>query len=90
MLKTEIYRIATRKIVLTALAAALLITGYYSLFALWSEGVIDGKDIYLGKAAIIKDKEIAAQFEGPLTEETVRAIWDKYGAPVNYGGGGQI
>lgn len=88
MFRTEMYRIFSRKVFLTALAAALFITAYYSFFAVWDEGVIDGKDVYLGRAAVLKDKEIAAQFEGPLTEETVRAIWDKYGAPVNYGGRG--
>ena len=88
MFRTEMYRIFSRKVFLTALAAALIITAYYSFFAVWDEGVIDGRDVYLGRAAVLKDKEIAAQFEGPLTEETVRAIWDKYGAPVNYGGRG--
>ena len=88
MFKTEIYRIISRKVFLTALFAALLVTVYYSFFALWDEGVIDGENVYLREDAVIRDKEIAAEFAGPLTEETVRAIWDKYGAPVNYGARG--
>ena len=85
MLKTEIYRIFSRKTTWAAMLAAILTVIYYSLGnTIWGEGVIDNGGIYRGKEAVLRDREIAAAFTGPLTEKTVRAIWEKYGPPVNY------
>ncbi|WP_276951613.1 hypothetical protein [Acetatifactor muris] len=85
MIKTEIYRIISRKTALAAMLVTTLTVIYFSLGnTLWGEGVIDGGIIYHGEAAVARDKEITAAFTGPLTEDTVRAIWEKYGPPVNY------
>lgn len=84
MFKIEIYRILSKRVTQITLLAAAFIIGYYSLFALWGEGVIDGREIYQHASAVAKNVEIAEEFAGPLTEETVLAIWEKYGPPVNY------
>lgn len=85
MLKAEIYRILSRKTGLVAMAAGFLFILYYTMGnTVWGEGLVDGGRIYYGAQAIARDKEIAAEFAGPLTEETVREIWEKYGPPVNY------
>lgn len=58
---------------------------YYAMGnTVWRDGVIDGGKVYRKQEAIAKDQEIASEYAGPLTEETVRAIWEKYGPPVNY------
>ena len=85
MIKTERYRIISRKTALAAMVVTTLTLIYFSLGnTLWGEGVIDGGKIYHGEAAVARDKEITAAFTGLLTEGTVRAIWEKYGPPVNY------
>ena len=85
MFRTEIFRIFSRKTTLAAMIVTLLVVLYYNLGnSVWAEGVIDKGEIYHGEEAIARDKEIAAEFSGPLTEATVKAIWAKYGAPVNY------
>lgn len=85
MFRTEMYRILSRKTTLAAMLVTLLVVLYYNLGnSVWGEGVIDKGVIFRGKEAIARDQEIAAEFSGPLTEVTVKAIWEKYGAPVNY------
>ena len=75
MLKTEIYRIFSRKTTWAAMLAAILTVIYYSLGnTIWGEGVIDNGGIYRGKEAVVRDREIAAAFTGPLTEKTVRQL----------------
>ena len=69
---------------LAAMLAGLLLLLYMAMgITVWGEGLIDEGRIYYGARAIARDKEIAAEFAGPLTEDTVRAIWEKYGPPVN-------
>lgn len=84
MLGKEIYRIFSRRIVLFAVIAALVYIIYSNFFDIWGEAVIDNGNIYRRASAVAKDKEIAAEFAGPLTEEAVREIWEKYGVAVNY------
>ncbi len=84
MFRTEIYRILSRKMVVAAMTAAFLLVMYYGLGnTVWREGVIDEGKVYDKTEAIARDKEITAEFSGVLTEDTVRAIWDKYGAPAD-------
>ena len=84
MFRTEIYRILSRKVGVAAMLAGLLLLLYMAMgITVWGEGLIDEGRIYYGARAIARDKEIAAEFAGPLTEDTVRAIWEKYGPPVN-------
>lgn len=82
--RMELYRIFSRKITWIALLAALSFSMFYGLTPFWREGTIDGGSAYMREEAVARDREIAAEFTGPLTEETVRAIWEKYGAPVNF------
>lgn len=85
MFKTEIYRLLSKKTGLAAMLVAMLFILYFTLGnTVWGEGVIDDGMIYHGREAIAKDKEIAAEFAGPLTVEKVESIWEKYGPPVNY------
>lgn len=84
MFRMEGYRILSRKVGLAAMAVSLLTVWYFALGnTIWGEGLIDEGRIYYGAGAIARDMEIAAEFAGPLTEDTVRAIWEKYGPPVN-------
>ena len=82
MFGKELYRILSRKITLPALFLAAALT-FFMNNSIWEEGVIDNGQIYRYGQAIAKDKAIAEEFTGILTEEKVRAIWEKYGAPVN-------
>ena len=85
MFKAEMYRLLSKKVAVAAMLVALFFIIYFTMGnTVWGEGLIDDGEIYHGTAAIAKDKEIAAEFTGPLTEETVRAIWEKYGPPINY------
>lgn len=85
MFKTEIYKIVSRKITLICMAVILL----FMLFQVYvssigDEAVITGGKSYVRAAAIEKDQDIAAPYEGPLTMEKVNDIWRKYGEPVDY------
>lgn len=85
MFRTEIYRILSQKRNLAVMLVGLLFILYYAMGNMvWGEGVIDDGKAYHKQEAIAKDQEIASEFTGVLTEETVRAIWEKYGPPVNY------
>ncbi len=83
MFKTEFYRIISRKTTLAAISAAFALLVIYGLGnTLWGEGMIDNGHVYYQMDAIKRDREITASFTGPLTEETVRTIWNTYGEPV--------
>lgn len=66
------------------LLPVLMLVCFYNLGSYWGEAVIDNGVIYWHGAAIQKDREIAEEFAGALTEETVLAIWERYGPPVNF------
>lgn len=84
MFQTEVYRILSRKMAMAAMFGVLLLVLYYGVgVTVWGEGVIDGGKVYVREEAIAMDKEIAAEFTGPLTEDSIRRIWDKYGAPTD-------
>ena len=84
MIRKEIYRSLSRKITLLALAVATAFLVYYGTFRIAEEVVIDNGEVYRYSEAVAHDKMIAEEFAGPLTVETVRVIWEKYGEPVNY------
>ena len=84
MIRKEIYRILSRKIILLAMVVAIAFSVYYGYFSIWDEAVIDHTQIYRHGRAVAYDRQISEEFAGILTEETVRAIWERYGAPVNY------
>ena len=83
MFQTEVYRIMSRKMTVTAMLGVLLLVLYYGVgITVWGEGVLDGGKVYAREEAIAMDKEIAAEFTGPLTDDIIRRIWDIYGAPL--------
>ena len=84
MIGKEIYRIFSRKITLLALVVATAFLIYYGTFRIAEEVVIENGEVYRYSEAVARDKIIAEEFAGPLTVETVQAIWEKYGEPVNY------
>lgn len=85
MFRTEIYRIMSRRTVVAGMLVGLLFSLYYALGnTVWGECVLDGSRVLWKEQAIARDKEIAAGFSGPLTEETVRDVWEKYGSPVSF------
>lgn len=83
MLGKELYRILSRRITLLALVAAAAFLFYYGHLQIWEESVIENGEVYLRDEAVSRDRIITEEFAGPLTEEAVRAIWEKYGAAVN-------
>ena len=83
MIRKEIYRILSRRITLLALVVATAFLVYYGFFHIAEEVVIEDGEVYCYWEAVAHDKMIAEEFTGPLTEETVRAIWEKYGQPIN-------
>ena len=79
MFGKEIYRILSRKITLLAMFAVVAISLFFAYQDVLLEYVMyDGRE-YDHEQAIAIDKVITEEFAGPLTEETVRAIWEKYG-----------
>lgn len=83
MIRKEIYRIFSRKITLLALVVATAFLVYYGTFRIAEEAVIDDSVVYQYGEAVARDKRIAEEFAGPLTIETVQAIWEKYGVSAN-------
>lgn len=86
MFGMEIYRIFSRRLVVAALLFCLLFEGLYGMFQVWDEVLVEDGRVYryhMGqyREAILRDREIAEEFAGPLTEQTVRDIWQKYGSP---------
>ena len=85
MFKTELVRIFSRKIALLAMILpAILLLIYCNLGMYSSEYLIDNGVIYQQGDAVCRDKEITAEFSGPMTAETVQTIWEKYGPPIAY------
>ena len=79
MFGKEIYRILSHKITLLAMFVAAAITLFFTYEAFMNEYVMHDGTEYHHEQAIAVDKVITEEFAGPLTEETVRAIWEKYG-----------
>lgn len=84
MIGKEIYRILSRKMTLLALAAATAFSVFYGSLSIRAEAVVDDGKVYRYGEAVAYDKLIAEEFTGPLTEETVRAVWEKYSPPEDY------
>lgn len=79
LFQEEFRKIASRKIVWIGLFLLLAFVRYRLGTELKVYSVtINGKNIY-GMEAVEEDKKIAAQYAGPLTEETVQKIYDRYG-----------
>lgn len=90
MFKTEIYRIFLRKFVIAAAVLCFCVTFLYGTMPVHEEIVIHEGEIFCqenSRIAVAKDKEIAAEYTGYLTEETVLNIWERYGAPCRYENG---
>lgn len=90
MFKMEIYRILSKRLVIIAMVLCVFLGFYYGMIAVSEEAVVDDGQLYRREQshiAIAKNSEITAQFAGYLTEETVRNIWEKYGAPCRYDDG---
>ncbi|MCM1541107.1 MAG: hypothetical protein NC121_07590 [Blautia sp.] len=83
MIRKEIYRILSRRIVWLALIVVTAFLIFYDTRIVTEEGIIDNGKVYLGREAVAHDRMAAEEFAGPLTFETVQAIWEKYGEPVN-------
>lgn len=83
MVRKEIYRILSRKITLLAIIVATAFLVYYGSFRIVEEAVIQNGEVYRYEEAVAQDQVIAEEFAGPLTIETVQAIWEKYGASAN-------
>lgn len=85
MFETEFIRIFSRKIALLAMILPVfLLLIYCSLGMYFSEYLIDNGVIYRDGDAVRRDKEITAEFSGPMTAETVKDIWEKFGPPIAY------
>ena len=75
----EIRKIASRKIIWWGLALVLIfVTFRLGIVKKEYTSAIDGQT-YVGKEAIQKDQELAREYAGPMTEETVRSIYDRFG-----------
>jgi len=79
LMREELYKICSRRIV--KLSFALVFAGIFLFFMIigpWNErcSIGDGRnrEDYAGFAAIAKDKELAAEFEGVLTDDVVRRM----------------
>lgn len=80
LLRDELYKITTRKIVLIGFVAALCIQVlcFVSGGVASERSVVNGR-VYKGIDAIQKDREITREFEGELTDDKVQEIIQKYG-----------
>lgn len=77
--KEELYKIASRKIIW--LGVFLLLA--FVAFRLFAEkdnytAVVDG-EVFYGREAIRKEQELAKRYEGILTKEKIKEIYDEYG-----------
>lgn len=77
--KEELYKIASRKLIWLGVAALLA----FVTFRLYAErdaySTFIGGIVFHGQEAIERDQALAAAWAGPLTEEKIRQIYEKYG-----------
>lgn len=81
--KMELYKILRRPIVWVSGFAALVLLAFY-LFSLpdGCHSMVEGQDPPLfGYEAVRQDREITAEYEGILTDETLRRIVETHGFP---------
>lgn len=80
LLKDELYKIMSRRVVKVCFAAALLIELFCILTGsvLLEYSVVDGVE-YKGTAAIRQDRAMANKYEGVLTDEKVASMAVEYG-----------
>lgn len=76
----EIRKIASRKIIWLGILVLLAFLTFRLFMVLQNEysTTIDGQT-YRGKEAILKDQELAKEYAGPLTEEKVKEIYERFG-----------
>lgn len=75
----EIRKTASRKIIWCGLILVLVfVTFRLSVVTKEYAATINGRT-YTGREAIQKDQELAAEYAGPMTEETVQAIYERFG-----------
>lgn len=82
LVREELYKICSRRIVKISFAAVLAGIGlFFMMIGPWDErcsiGAGMSREDYSGFAAIAKDKELAAEFEGVLTDEVVSEMAEK-------------
>ena len=75
----EFYKIASKKIVWIGLFCLLGFVRYRLAMVVDEYTMTTGRETICGKEAIAKDQELTAQYAGPLTEEKVQTIYEKYG-----------
>lgn len=75
----EFYKIASKKLVWIGLFCLLGFVTYRLGMVVDEYTMTNGQETLHGKEAIAKDQELAAQYAGPLTEEKVQTIYEKYG-----------
>ena len=75
----EFYKIASKKLVWIGLFCLLGFVTYRLARVVDDYTMTAGQETIHGKEAIAKDQELTAQYAGPLTEEKVQTIYEKYG-----------
>ena len=76
----EIRKMASRKIIWCGLALTLIFVTFRLYGIVLREYTTTIEDqTYRGKEAIQKDQELAKEYAGPLTEEKVRSIYERFG-----------
>ena len=80
LLRDELYKITSRRVVKICFAAALLIELFCILTGsvLLEYSVVDGVE-YRGTSAIRQDRAMAKKYAGVLTDEKVAAMAEEYG-----------
>lgn len=83
MFRAELYKIASRKV--TVIYHIILLPVMLVLFSmsLGENVVIEDGSLMTRSAAIKRNKEITAPYEGVLSMDKVMAVWEKYGPPYN-------
>ena len=75
----EFYKIASKKLIWIGLFCLLGFVTYRLAMVVDDYTMTAGQETIHGKEAIAKDQELTAQYAGPLTEEKVQTIYEKYG-----------
>lgn len=80
LFKSELYKIANRRIVKICMAVIIFIQLFFLLVTgIYGRGTVINGKTYKGFQAIRMDRQITEEFEGEITDEKVQAIIEKYG-----------
>ncbi len=77
--REELYKIASRKLVWIGLFCLLAFVRYRLAMLEGEYAMTIGGETICGKEAIVRDRELTAQYAGPLTEEKIQNIYEQYG-----------